>query len=104
TTLPNGMPFPEGVALHQWLTNVQALTNDKLPIQYARHNADLSMANTASQAWITLDPGTTAPNAAEYFSFDTPVGSGPEECGRVVYSDPHVRRGKWPLELAPIAV
>jgi hypothetical protein len=94
TTLPNGMPFPEGVALHQWLTNVNALTNDQLPIWYARHNADLTMTNTASQGWITLDKGTTAPNAAEYFSFDTPIGSGPEACGRVVYSDLHVSGGK----------
>ncbi len=94
TTLPNGMPFPEGVALHQWLGNVGALTNDKLPIWYARHNADLTMANTASQQWIALDPATTAPNAAEYFSFDTPVGSGAEACGRVVYSDLHVSGGK----------
>ncbi len=95
TTLPNAMPFPEGVALHSWLGNVGALMNDKLPIWYARHNADLSpTVNTASQAWITLDPGTTAPNGAEYFSFDTPVGSGTKACGRVVYSDLHVSGGK----------
>jgi hypothetical protein len=94
-TLPNGMPFPEGTSLHQWLTNVQALMNDKLPIWYARHNADLSAANTASQAWIQLDPSVTdAPNAAEYFSFDTPVGTGKlEQCGRVVFSDLHVSGG-----------
>jgi hypothetical protein len=98
TTLPNGMPFPEGVSLHQWLGNAGALMNDKLPIQYARHNADLGAANKASQAWITLDPGTTAPNAAEYFSFDTPIGSGQEACGRVVYSDLHVSGGKGALD------
>ena len=88
------MPFPEGVALHDWLGTVGALTGDKLPIWYARHNADLTAANTASQGWITLDPGTTSPNGAEYFSFDTPVGSGAEACGRVVYSDLHVSGGK----------
>jgi hypothetical protein len=93
TTLPNGKPFPEGVGLHQWLTNNGALTNDKLPIWYARHNADLSAANTGSQAWVNLDPSTSAPNAAEYFSFDTPIGSGGEACGRVVYSDLHVSGG-----------
>jgi hypothetical protein len=94
TKLPNGMPFPEGTALHSWLGNVGALTNDKLPIWYARHNADLTAANTASQQWIALDPATTAPNAAEYFSFDTPVGSAAQACGRVVYSDLHVSGGK----------
>jgi hypothetical protein len=92
-TLPNGMPFPEGVALHDWLNAVGALTGDQLPIWYARHNADLSATNTASQAWIDLDKSTAAPNAAEYFSFDTPVGSGAEACGRVVYSDLHVSGG-----------
>ncbi len=59
-TRPNGMPFPQGAALHQWLTNAGALTNDKLPIWYARHNADLTAMNTASQAWIQLDP-TSSP-------------------------------------------
>jgi hypothetical protein len=93
TTLPNGMPFPEGVGLHQWLTNVHALTNDKLPIWYARHNADLTTANKYSQGWVTLDPSTSAPNAAEYFSVDTPIGSGGEACGRIVYSDLHVSGG-----------
>jgi hypothetical protein len=94
-TLPNGMPFPEGVSLHKWLGNVKALTNDKLEIWYARHNADLSKTNTASQAWIQLDPSVTdAPNAAEYFSFDTPIGTAAgEQCGRVVYSDLHVSGG-----------
>jgi hypothetical protein len=94
-TLPNGMPFPEGKSLHQWLSNVGALQNDKLPIWYARHNADISATNKFSQGWVTLDPSVTdAPNAAEYFSFDTPVGSGAgEQCGRVVYSDLHVSGG-----------
>jgi hypothetical protein len=94
-TLPSGMPFPEGVSLHKWLGNVKALTNDKLQIWYARHNADLAATNKASQAWIQLDPSVTdAPNAAEYFSFDTPIGTAAgEQCGRVVYSDLHVSGG-----------
>jgi hypothetical protein len=95
TKLTNGNAFPEGVSLHQWLSNVQALQNDKLPIWYARHNADLNATNKSSQAWITLDPSVTdAPNAAEYFSFDTPLGTAAgEQCGRVVFSDLHVSGG-----------
>ncbi len=95
TTLPNGAPFPGGVALHSWLSNVGALTNDELPIWYGRHNADLGAANTASQGWIKLDSSNAvAPGASEYFSFDTPIGaSASEQCGRVVYSDLHVSGG-----------
>jgi hypothetical protein len=94
TTLPNGMPFPEGASLKQWLQNVGALTNGQLPIYYSRDNATLSATNTHSQPWVTLDPSTPAPNAAQYFSFDTPLGvSGTEQCGRVVYSDLHVSGG-----------
>jgi hypothetical protein len=87
TTLPNNAPFPKGVALQQWLGNVNALTGGKLPIQAARHNANVSAANTPSQAWIVAD-GT---NATEYFSFDTPLNTAPEkQCGRTVFSDLHV--------------
>jgi hypothetical protein len=94
TTLPNGMPFPEGVAMKQWLQNVGALTNGLLPIYYSRHNADVTAANTHSQSWVSLDPSTPAPNATQYFSFDTPVGlNASEQCGRIVYSDLHVSGG-----------
>jgi hypothetical protein len=91
TTLWGGQAFPEGQALAQWLGVVGALTNGQLPIWFARHNADVAMGN-ASQPWITLDKDTPAPNATEYFSFDTPIGKSPE-CGRVVYSDLHVSGG-----------
>lgn len=91
TTLPGGGTFPRGVALEQWLGNVGALTNGELPIQAARHNADVTAANTASLPWIAADSKATPPNATEYLSFDTPFGTPPaEQCGRVVYSDLHV--------------
>jgi hypothetical protein len=96
TTLPNGMPFPEGVSLKKWLGNVGALTNGQLPIYFSRVNATVTMANTHSQPWVTLDQTTPAPGAGatQYFSFDTPIGVGAaEQCGRVVYSDLHVSGG-----------
>jgi hypothetical protein len=95
TTLPNGMPFPEGVALSKWLSNVGALNSSgELPIIYACHNADLSAMNTYAQPWVSADKASPAPNATEYFSFDMPVGSSAEgKCGRVVYSDMHVSGG-----------
>jgi hypothetical protein len=92
TTLFSGQAFPEGQALAQWLGVVGALTNGKLPIWFARHNADVTAANTASQPWIALEPTAPTPNATEYFSFDTPIGKAPA-CGRVVYSDLHVSGG-----------
>jgi hypothetical protein len=94
TTLPGGGTFPEGASLKMWLQNVGALTNGQLPIYYSRNNAMVTTANTHSQAWVALDPSTPAPNATQYFSFDTPIGSSAaEHCGRVVYSDLHVSGG-----------
>ncbi|HEY2511454.1 MAG TPA: carboxypeptidase regulatory-like domain-containing protein [Polyangiaceae bacterium] len=83
--------FPKGAALSQWLGNVGALTGGELPIQQARHNANVSSANTASQAWIAADKSATPAGATEYFTFNTPIGvPADQQCGRVVYSDLHV--------------
>jgi hypothetical protein len=91
TTLPNGSAFPRGQAMAQWLMNVNALTNGELPIQEARHNANVGPANTPSVPWIVADKNARPAGATEYFSFDTPLGVAPaEQCGRVVYSDLHV--------------
>jgi hypothetical protein len=91
TTLPGGQPFPRGVAMKEWLTNVNALTNGELHIVQARHNALVTAANTASLPWIETDTKASPPSQTEYFSFDTPFGTAPaEQCGRVVYSDLHV--------------
>jgi hypothetical protein len=91
TTLPTGDPFPRGVAMQQWLTNVNALASGELHIVQARHNALVTAANTASLPWIVTDTSASPPSQTEYFSFDTPFGTAPaEQCGRVVYSDLHV--------------
>lgn len=99
TTLPNGMPFAKGVALKEWLGNVGALQNDKLHIEVARYNADVSADNKPSTEWIVADANTkNAAGATQYFSFNTPTdaldGAGDLSkamyCGRVVYSDLHV--------------
>ena len=88
-TLPNGQPFPKGVAMKAWLGNVGALANGELTIQEARRNATVSAANASSQAWIVADTGPT-----QYFSFDTPLGvAADKQCGRVVFSDLHVGGG-----------
>jgi hypothetical protein len=91
TTLPGGATFPKGVAMQQWLSNVGALTAGELPIQQAKHNADVGAANTLSTPWIVADKSASPPDATEYFSFDTPLGAAEKDiCGRVVYSDLHV--------------
>ncbi len=64
TTLLNGQPFPEGVALGTWLRVVKALDmNGMLDIFSARHNADVlppaGPAGTRSQPWIVLDKSVT---------------------------------------------
>ncbi len=89
TTLPNGVPFPEGVAMNTWLGNVGALTGGELPIVNAFHNADVSATDTSSQAWISADRDSSAPGATQYFSFGLPVGSPESQCGHVVYSELH---------------
>ncbi|HET6337816.1 MAG TPA: carboxypeptidase regulatory-like domain-containing protein [Polyangiales bacterium] len=87
--------FPKGEALSQWLMNTNALMGGVLPIEEARHNADVGAMNVASQPWILADPNSEAPGATQYFSFNTPTDTmigpdGKDYCGRVVYSDLHV--------------
>jgi hypothetical protein len=91
-TLPGGGTFPRGVAMAQWLANVNALQPDgELQIEQARHNAVVSSANTQSLPWIVADQTANPAGATQYFSFDTPFGTAAaEQCGRVVYSDLHV--------------
>lgn len=94
TTLPDGQPFPKGQALLEWLGHVGALQGTSLPIQEARHNADVSPTHRPSQSWITAGAGSNAPGATQYFSFNTPTAAAlsPDSmfCGRIVFSDLHV--------------
>jgi hypothetical protein len=103
TTLPGGAAFPKGAAMKEWLGNVNALgvsatqggpvaPAGELPIVAARHDANVTAANTPSTSWIVPDAASkVAAGASEYFSFNTPLGgSSEQECGRVVYSDLHV--------------
>jgi hypothetical protein len=95
TTLSDGVtPFPKGIAMQEWLINVNALsatTPPELPIQASRHNADVTAANTPSTPWIVADSMATPPGATQYFSWDMPIPAAPTgACGRVVFSDLHV--------------
>jgi hypothetical protein len=107
TTLPDGQPFPKGEALNAWLSNVGALQGGVLPIQEARHNADVSPANTPSQSWILAGPDSRSPGASQYFSFNTPLDANNDPdgigyCGRVVFSDLHVGAASGDDESLPV--
>jgi hypothetical protein len=108
TTLADGSPFPKGVAMLQWLGTVNALSNGALPIEQARHNADVSATHTPSQPWIVADANAEAPGATQYFSFNTPTNvvrtpDGSEmACGRVVFSDLHVGAASGDMPRQPI--
>lgn len=95
-----GKPFPKGLALQQWLGDVDALGANispatELSIYQPRYNATVSAANKPSQPWITSD-STGMSGSTMYFSFDTPVDAAngpsgtPNYCGRAVFSDLHV--------------
>jgi len=103
TTLPNGQPFPKGVAMKEWLTSVNGLLGGKLAIAQARHNALVTGANTPSQSWIVADENAV-PASTQYFSFDMPIDAGIDDagllnvCGRVVFSDLHIGAGAHDYE------
>jgi hypothetical protein len=101
TTLPNGVPFPQGQAMKTWLSTVNALeTNGELSIVQARHNVDVARGQ-AGVPWMYFDPdASTFPanvvydpvsaTSTLYLSYDTMGAQGEGSCGRVVYSDLHV--------------
>jgi hypothetical protein len=109
-------PFPKGVALQQWLTNVSALGQNGMPagqlsIYQPRYNSVVTSADKASQPWITSE-GSGMPGQTMYFSFDTPVnpnpattgpdpGGGPTYCGRAVFSDLHVGGDPATVDTSP---
>lgn len=100
--------FPKGEALKQWLGTTNALVNGELPIQEARHNADVSAMQAASQPWILASQSSMAAGATQYFSFNTPTDQASlpdgKVCGRVVYSDLHVGAASHDDSTMPVPV
>jgi hypothetical protein len=115
----NGMPFPKGQALQQWLTLVGALSTGAkgvnvgdVPIFDPRYNAVVTATHKPSQPWIISDGSGTGGMQGEtmYFSFDTPVNLNPpmgpdpggvNYCGRAVFSDLHVGGSYTTKDKAP---
>jgi len=90
TTLSNGAAFPEGAAFAQWLANISALSNNQLPVWFARANVQ-ALVEPPSTEWIHLaDSVINARSAPQLFSADMPVGAtGSSVCGRVAYTTLH---------------
>ena len=90
--------FPKGVAFQDWLSNVLALDNGKLPVLESRD--DVGAVNLdAGTRWVYGDNprNPTTPVATEHLTWNTPVFPPPQpdgdagvQCGRVVFSDFHV--------------
>ncbi len=82
--------FPKGMALAEWLVNVNASTTlGKLPINQARNDVS-AVAPMTSQRWVYDD----SPTSVQYFSFNTPLTvPADQKCGRIVFNDLHVASG-----------
>ncbi len=80
--------FAQGQTLTQWLGVVGATaTPGQVAITSVRH--DLSTVNAPTQAWLTLNNAAYG-NPIMQFTFDTPVGSTTNACGRVLFNEYHV--------------
>jgi hypothetical protein len=79
--------FPKGNAFADWLVNVGAsTTRGSIDLVAVRNSVGDSMPSI-SRRWIH----SKTPATAKYFSFNTPVGTAPEnQCGRAVFTDVHV--------------
>jgi hypothetical protein len=84
------MSFPKGLALAEWLVNVEAsLAQGDLVIEEAQRTIE-SINAAVSTRWVYSD----MPTNVQYLTFNTPVGAAEEEqCGRMVLSDLHVSSG-----------
>ncbi|MCA9590390.1 MAG: carboxypeptidase regulatory-like domain-containing protein [Myxococcales bacterium] len=89
--------FPKALAMKEWLTKQQALTNGKLSMIDARHNADA--VNAGGLNWITATSenavgGTAGQAAVQYLTFNAPIGAADDQvCGRAVFTNLHVGAG-----------
>ena len=98
--------FVQGQTLSQWLQDVGATTAPgQVAINTLRH--DLNGVNAPTQTWLTLNNAAFG-NPVMQFTFDTPVNSTTQACGRVLFNEYHVEnpsetmsRLTFPTECAP---
>jgi hypothetical protein len=84
--------FPKGMALAEWLVNVQASTTiGQMNIIEARDNVQAVNPMYATEWMSVQNEAEDPPTAVEYLSFNTPLTVADDmKCGRVVYTDLHV--------------
>jgi hypothetical protein len=88
-TLNINQTFPKGMALAQWLSG-PVVNASPTPGQLVVRGSEYSVTtvNPPTTEWIS----NASPRAAQYLSFNTPVGT-PEamQCGKVVFTDIHIQ-------------
>jgi hypothetical protein len=88
-TLTVNQGFPKGMALAQWLNGPMVNASPalgQLPVRGSEHSVSTVVPPTVE--YLTYN----SPRAAQYLSFNTPVGT-PEamQCGKVVFTDIHIQ-------------
>ncbi|WP_420237235.1 Ig-like domain-containing protein [Telmatobacter bradus] len=89
--------FTDGATLSQWLHNIGAdyvdssNTEHEGEVQINTLRLDLTSVISPTQAWLTMDSDSNAPDAIMQFTFNTPVNaSAANQCGRVLFNEYHV--------------
>src|SRR5262249_55481647 len=81
--------FPKGKALAEWLQNIGATPTLGQIDLFETYHA-VAGVNPPTTRWLY----STNPPTVQTMSFNTPVGSKPEDqCGRAVYSNFHIAYG-----------
>ncbi len=113
-TLPDGTAtvnttFAQGEQLSGWLGVVGASTTTPAQIAISTLRQNFSTVNPPTQAWLTLNNSTYG-NPVMQFTFDAPVGSATNACGRVLFNEYHVENSSntskavFPAECSPGAM
>ena len=82
--------FSDGQTLAQWLQLTGAsTTSGQIAVNTIKH--DMNGVISPTRSWMTLNqPLNADTNPVMQMTFDTPMGAGVNQCGRVLYNEYHV--------------